>query len=161
MATRSSLRRPPRPLRSPRRSRRRWKGRRSLWGAKSGGDCGDRRTALRAASLGLFPPLPDDGRLRRLLGDNGAATERDFAGRAVEGDPVALADWPAVQCRPALTLGDDEPAAAYEADLAHLPRHHRRMSGAPADRRQNSVGDGEARDVLGRSFAPDEDRGVP
>ncbi len=47
----------------------------------------------------LLPPTSDDRGLRRLIGDDRAATERDFAGRAVERDPVALADLPAVEGR--------------------------------------------------------------
>ena len=47
----------------------------------------------------LLPPTSDDRGLRRLFGDDRAAAERDFAGRAVERDPVALADLPAVEGR--------------------------------------------------------------
>src|SRR5271166_5791050 len=115
---------------------------------------------LLRGSRRLFPPPPDDRGLRRLFGDDGAPAERDFTGRAVERDPVALADLPAGEGRGALRLSDGESPASDEADLAHLPGDDRCMSGAPADCRQDPIGDGESSDVLGGGVAPDEDRGL-
>ena len=87
---------------------------------------------------------------RRLAGE-------DFAGEAVEADPVAVLEHLVADADRALGVVDVESAAADDADLAHLPADQGRMAGGAAERGQNALGGLHAAQILRARLPADED----
>ncbi len=106
-------------------------------------------TRASRAGVALLPPLPDDFAFGRDLKGDFAPAKSDFSRCAIQGDPVALAQGLAADRRAALVGVDRQRAAADQTNFPHLPRDDGRMGGAAADRGQNAVRRGKARDILG------------
>ena len=81
----------------------------------------------------------------------------DLAGRAVDRDPVALLDRPALDRHGVGGVVDEEVAAAGDADPAHLPGDQGGVGGHAAAGRQDALGRVHALDVLGRGLDAGQD----
>ena len=87
----------------------------------------------------------------------GNLADVDKAGRAVNGDAVALADGPAVDGEAFFLLVDLDVAAACYATAAHTARDNRRVRSASAAHGEDALGGVHAFDVFGRGLQPHED----
>ena len=93
------------------------------------------------------PEVAGDGGGREL---GGAANH--LAGGAVEGHPVPLVQLDAAERQPTVLLVHHQLRAPGDARLAPAARHHSRVRGHAAARRQDALGGVHAADVLGRSL---------
>ncbi len=90
----------------------------------------------------------------------------DFAGEAVDRDPVALFEHRLADGERSPFVVDVECRTAADAGLAHLPADESRVRRCPAERRQNALGDLHAAQVFRARLATDQNQlhvvvGVP
>ena len=81
----------------------------------------------------------------------------DLAGRAVDRDPVAFLERPALDGHRVGAVVDEELAAAGDADPAHLPGDQGGVRGHAAAGGQDALGRVHALDVLGRGLDAGQD----
>ena len=79
---------------------------------------------------------------------HGDRARQDLAGRAVDGDGLALLEDAAAGAHRSGLVVDAHAAGAGDAGLAHAARHHRRVAGHAAARGQDALGGVHAVDVL-------------
>jgi hypothetical protein len=130
-------------------------------GAEAAGDLGIVRRVgvgadLHPADL-VGPPHQAVEVLGQLRLDRGHAALDHPARRAVERDPVALADRLAARREAAVRLVDRDLGRADDAALAHAARDHCRVRRHPAAAGQDRLGDDHAVEVLRRGLSPHQD----
>ena len=109
----------------------------------------------------LVRPAHDGGELPRDLdGDGGYFAEVDMAGRAVDGEPVALAHKRFIGGEVFLVLKNAKLTAAGHAAGADLTGDDGGMAGASAVRREYALGGVHALHVLGARLVADEQHGA-
>ena len=94
---------------------------------------------------------------RQLRLDHGDGAVQHLAGRAVDGDDVALLQLGAGDRHGAAAVIDADRAGAGHARLAHAARHHGGVRGHAAAGRQDAFGGVHAVDVLRRGLDAHED----
>ncbi|OQB58321.1 MAG: hypothetical protein BWX98_00743 [Candidatus Aminicenantes bacterium ADurb.Bin147] len=109
--------------------------------------------------LGVEGFLDQDLKNLRRLGLDPAL--EDLAGRAVDRDPVAFAELPALDGDRLGRVVDLQLAAAGHADPPHLAGDKGGVGGHAAPGREDPLGRVHALDVLGRGFDPGQDDLLP
>ena len=98
--------------------------------------------------LGKFGFRPRDYDLR--------PAARDFPALAVDREPVAFTKLAPGEPDTAIIFIDLQTVASNQTGLAKLARHHRRVSGAPANHGENARGGVEPSNIVGRRLAPNQ-----